>query len=201
MPVHRFIADYATREAFLEAVDAEVANGGVLLRGVPPAGVDPECVVEFRVAGQQIAEASGRVGATGRFGVTVTFDEPPPNVLAVAAEWRAGGSPVEAEPESPAEPEVEDAPRGTVAERIAALTVGQKIALAISADRESRLQLFRDINKSLHAYVLRNPRIQVEEVLFAAKLNGLSADALKAIAEHKEWGPTQSTHTRPWLSR
>jgi hypothetical protein len=36
--------------------------------------------------------------------------------------------------------------------------------------------------------VLRNPRIGIDEVQAAAKLNSLSPEALKAISEHPEWG-------------
>jgi hypothetical protein len=60
--------------------------------------------------------------------------------------------------------------------------------LALSADRETRFALIRDTNKALHIYVLRNPRIGIDEVQFAAKLATLSPDALKYISEHKEWG-------------
>ena len=60
--------------------------------------------------------------------------------------------------------------------------------LALSGGREERHHLLRDNNKVLHAYVLRNPRIGIDEVQAAAKLNSLSPEALKAISEHSEWG-------------
>ena len=60
--------------------------------------------------------------------------------------------------------------------------------LAASGDREVRFALLRDPNKQLHPMVLKNPRIGLDEVLWAAKLNSISPDALKAIAEHPEWG-------------
>jgi hypothetical protein len=35
---------------------------------------------------------------------------------------------------------------------------------------------------------MKNPRIGLEEVLWAAKLTTLNPEALKVIAEHPEWG-------------
>lgn len=80
------------------------------------------------------------------------------------------------------------APAGTVQERMAALTPGQKMSAALSGDREIRIALLRDLNKTIHAYVLRNPRIGLDEVQWAAKMTTISPEALKVIFEHKEWG-------------
>jgi hypothetical protein len=179
----RLLAEYATKEAFLAAFDAEISNGGLLIRGAQPSE-EPDCLVEVRVEGNPPVEAAGQIGASGRFGVTVTF-EGVPKALADLAERLRGGA-TEAPAESPSSPE--PAHRGTVAERLAALTVAQKIQAAMSGDRETRLALFRDHNKTLHAFVLRNPRIQLDEVVFAVKLATLSPDAFKIIAEHPEWG-------------
>ena len=68
------------------------------------------------------------------------------------------------------------------------MTAPQKMALALSGSREERFALMRDQNKVLHVYVLKNPRIGVDEVAYAAKLPSFSPDALKLIAENREWG-------------
>jgi hypothetical protein len=180
----RFVAEYASGDAFLKAMDGEVVHGGLVIRGAQPDGIDPECVVEVRAEGTSV-EVPAHVGATGRFGVTVTFDGVPPELAQLADRIRLGEAVVA--PVAPPE-----APKGTAADRLAALTVGQKIAQAMSGDREVRLAVFRDHNKTLHAFVLRNPRLQLDEVLFAAKLTTLSPDALKIIAEHPEWGQNLS---------
>jgi len=80
------------------------------------------------------------------------------------------------------------APRATQQERLSALTVGQKINLALSGDREARMALIRDPNKTLHQHVLRNPRIGLDEVQYIAKLTTVSPDALVLIADDDEWG-------------
>lgn len=185
-------ADYATPEAFLAAFDAEVTAGGLLVRGaaVGSSTAGEGCSVEIRIAGELLVTMPAHIAAVARIGVAVTF-EGVPEVLAARARRLRGETeePVADEPE-PSEHvgETQEPPaRGTVAERIATLTVAQRIALAISGDRETRIALFRDHNKALHAYVLRNPRIAVDEVTFAAKMTTISPDALKVIGEHKEW--------------
>lgn len=83
-------------------------------------------------------------------------------------------------------------PAGTVQERLAALSPGQKMSAALAGDREVRIALLRDVNKTIHPYVLRNPRIGLDEVQWAAKMTTISPDALKLICEHKEWGANPS---------
>src|SRR5205807_3282397 len=68
------------------------------------------------------------------------------------------------------------------------LSLQEKMALAMSCDRELRFQLLRDPNKALHPLVLKNPRIGLEEVIWAARLTTINPEALKVVAEHPEWG-------------
>lgn len=86
------------------------------------------------------------------------------------------------------EPAARERPPATVAALLERLGPTQKMRLALSGSREERLALLRDINKMLHLYVLKNPRIQLDEVQFAARSSNLAPEALKFIAEHVEWG-------------
>jgi hypothetical protein len=182
----RLVSEYADSTAFFEAVDNELAHGGLLVRGAQPT-TDRECVVELRIAGELIAEVSGHIGSVARFGATVVFDEVPADIVALAESMKVLPEPLpDEEPAAPEAPAFRNA-----AERLATLTVAQKIAQATSGDRETRQALFRDNNKVLHAYVFRNPRLQLDEVLVAVKMSTLSPDALKAAAEHKEFGQNQ----------
>ncbi|MCK6550308.1 hypothetical protein L6R52_31015, partial [Myxococcota bacterium] len=92
----------------------------------------------------------------------------------------------------PPDPSAPDEERGsgfqTAAERLAGLTVSQKMQAAMSGGRDIRLQILRDNLKTLHVYALKNPRIGVDEVQWAAKQPSLSPDALKLISEHPIWG-------------
>ena len=105
----------------------------------------------------------------------------------------------EDEPPDPAAGPSTPASRAATATKTAAairaresLTLPEKLRLAASGDREVRFALLRDPNKQLHAMVLKNPRIGLDEVLWAAKLNSISPDALKLIAEHPEWSRNAS---------
>lgn len=191
--MQHFVASYATPDAFLEAFDLEMLNGGLLVRGAQPEPGQVACEVELRLGGTVLGTVHGEVAIVRRTGVAVEFADLPPELVAVAERLRSGGALalVPAAPEPAPVPAPAAEPRGTVAERIAALTVPQKIQLALSGDREQRIALLRDHNKVLHAYVLKNPRIGLDEVTFAAKLTSLAPDALKAIAENAEWGQNQ----------
>ncbi|MGC4117517.1 MAG: hypothetical protein QM765_23755 [Myxococcales bacterium] len=130
-------------------------------------------------------------------GVAVMFEGTPAALQALADELR-GGAPslpdepaVEPEPEPEAEPEDKKdegpASPGLLSDRLKAMSVSQKMALALSGSREERFALLRDQNKTLHVYVLKNPRIGVDEVAWAAKNPNTSPDALKMMAENREW--------------
>jgi hypothetical protein len=188
----RFAVDYPTPERFIDAVEQEVVHGGLLVRAVQATPGDPECVVEVRLQGELIAEVKGHIGAVARSSVAVSFDPIPEELIAYATRLQ---HPADEAEEEPAPEPNEPVRRGTISDRLAALTVGQKTALALSGDRETRMALLRDHNKMLHAFVLRNPRIGLDEVLYAAKLATLAPDALKFLSEHPEWGQNSQVWT------
>ena len=183
---------YASAAEYLAAHDAEIEKGGLLVRGATPsraAAMEP-CSLAVEIAGEAVARVTGRIAAAvPGVGVAVVFEGMPPDLASLAARLRspapeaAGKERVEGEAEAD-----HGGPRGTVAERLDQLSVAQKIAQAMSGDRQVRMALLRGVDKSLHACVLRNPRIGLDEVQWAAKLTTLSPDALKLIAEHTEWG-------------
>ena len=47
--------------------------------------------------------------------------------------------------------------------------------------------ILRDINKSLHPYVLRNPHIGLDEVAAIARMPTVTADLLVAVCDRTEW--------------
>lgn len=175
-------AEYATPDDYLAAHEAEVVKGGLLVRGASVEGVAAmaECSLQVVVGAQTAAEVSARVAAVvPGHGVAVVFAGAPTELEALAGRLRSG---------EPLEGDRKSAPPGPVSERLKAMTVTQKMALALSCDRETRMALLRDTNKTLHIYVLKNPRVGLDEVQHAAKMPTLSPDAIKIIAEHKEWG-------------
>src|SRR5207248_2721159 len=128
-----------------------------------------ECTLVVRIAGTDAAETTARLAsAAPGLGVTVLFLEEPKALLALAAKLKVSRKARDVMP------------------------LPEKIALAMSCDRELCFQLLRDPNKQLHPLVLRNPRIGLEEVQWAARLTTLNPEALKIIADHPEWGQNAS---------
>ncbi len=203
------VAEFPSAQDFLGSYQREIAVGGLLIRGatLPPGTAPGECVLAVHVAGHSPVEELARIAAAvPGVGVAVMFPKPPAQLAALAERLKASPSASEA----PAEPQVEEAPEDDVPEtdeapepqaptlmsaKLSAMSVSEKMQLALSGDREARAYLLRDTNKVLHGYVLRNPRIGLDEVLYAAKLSTLSADALKLIAEHRDWGVNVSVCT------
>jgi hypothetical protein len=194
MSAPRLVAEFANAGDFLGTYQREIAVGGLLVRGatLPPGASLGACVVAVSVAGQAPVEVPAQIAAAvPGVGVAVMFPAPPAPLVALAERLRA---PVEEQ--APAgeqeEPGAEEPPAPAhnplMSARLAAMTVTEKMQLALSGDREARAYLLRDTNKALHVYVLRNPRLGLDEVIYAAKMPSLSPDALKHIAEHREWG-------------
>jgi hypothetical protein len=179
MPPPLLRAAFASPDEFLAAFDGEIARGGVLVRGaqIGAAQAMSECRLSVEVAGSPPVEVSGRIAAVAAgVGVAVVFQGVPAALSELAGVLRA-----------PVEPAADEAPRGALADRIKAMSVQQKMQAALSGGREERLALIRDPAKAAHVFVLKNPRIGIDEVLYAAKSPNLAPDAIKLIAEHKEW--------------
>lgn len=170
---------FAADADYLVAFDAEISKKGLLVRGASVAATTAgtEVALQVKVAARPVVVLTARVAAiVPGVGVAVMFDGIPPALAALADKAR-----------NP--PEEEDAKAsGPLSERLKALSPSEKMALAIAGSRDERTMLLRDNNKMVHVYVLKNPRIGVDEVQAAAKQAQLSPDALKMIAEHREWG-------------
>lgn len=179
----RFEFSFASAAELLTSYEQELSKKGLLLRGANGAQLQAmaSCVVALQVEGRHVLDLEAKVAAViPGVGVAVMLDAIPP-ALAELVERARAGTPLVEEDDEPA-------PVGPLADRLKAMTVAEKIALALSCDREARFALLRDHNKSLHVFVLRNPRLGLDEVQAAAKMPSLSPDALKLIAEHREWG-------------
>jgi hypothetical protein len=173
----KLTAAFSSADEFLCAFDEQISKSGLLVRGAALEGVQAmsPCELAVSVAAVSVAVAARVAAVVPGVGVAVVFDGVPPALAGLAQRLRPG------EAEAPAEAS------GLVSERIKSLHASQKMALALSGSREERFHLLRDPNKTLHVFVLRNPRIGVDEVAWAAKQATLSPDALKMIAEHREW--------------
>lgn len=62
-----------------------------------------------------------------------------------------------------------------------------RITQALRGSRDERTAILRENNPALHAHVLRNPGLQLDEVAAFAKLRTVSPEFLKLIADRREW--------------
>jgi len=89
--------------------------------------------------------------------------------------------------DSPAEEAAEDESGLNISQRIARMSVGEKIKLAMKGDKEARTILIKDPNREVFMSVLSNPGIKENEVEMFSKNTGTKADILRAIARNREW--------------
>jgi hypothetical protein len=74
-----------------------------------------------------------------------------------------------------------------VNERIARMSVRQKIQAARTGPREARAILVRDTNREVARTVLQSPRLTGPEVEAFAAMRSLSEDVLREIGNSREW--------------
>ncbi len=91
-------------------------------------------------------------------------------------------------PEIAAEPEpavIEE--RASTVQRIAGLTVAQRMALAMKGTREERSILIRDPNKIVGVAVLSSPKLTETEVAAIARMASINDELLRMIANTRAW--------------
>jgi hypothetical protein len=71
--------------------------------------------------------------------------------------------------------------------QIQAMSVGERLKLALRGNRDARTILMRDGNRMVQRFVLLNPRMSDDEVLGLAKNRNIDHDVLEQICRHKEW--------------
>jgi len=91
---------------------------------------------------------------------------------------------VDAAPE-PEKPANEDA-KSTL-QRLAAMTVAQRMGVAMKGSREERAILIRDPNKLVSVAVLSSPKMSEPEVESIAKMASISEEILRIIANTRAW--------------
>lgn len=68
--------------------------------------------------------------------------------------------------------------------RLQRMGMDDKINLALSGNREERMALAQDSNRSVHHYLLKNAKLTIDEVAFMARLPSMNPDVLDKIAEN-----------------
>jgi hypothetical protein len=77
--------------------------------------------------------------------------------------------------------------RKTLLERLATMTVLDRVKLALIGGREERIVLIRDPNKVVQRCVLQSPRLTESEVESFAGMTTLTAEILRIIANNRLW--------------
>ncbi|HET6513917.1 MAG TPA: hypothetical protein VFG09_02065 [Thermodesulfovibrionales bacterium] len=81
----------------------------------------------------------------------------------------------------------EDEKKHSLLQRMQALTVGEKIALALRGGRDIRSVLSKDSNKEVVLSVLKNPKVTETEAELVAHSRNIPEDALRLISKNREW--------------
>ena len=99
------------------------------------------------------------------------------------------GTPVDvaalAEAAAAAEPDL--ARRQTLLQRLAKMTVAQRVQFAIKGGSEARRTLIRDSNKVVQRAVLQSPRLTDQEVEAFASMSSLTDEVLRLIANNRNF--------------
>jgi hypothetical protein len=82
--------------------------------------------------------------------------------------------------------EGEDA-RASTLQKISAMTVAERMSLAMKGSREERAVLIRDPNKIVGVAVLSSPKLTETEVESIAKMTSISDELLRIIANTRAW--------------
>jgi hypothetical protein len=87
--------------------------------------------------------------------------------------------------EAAAEAEPDAAKRQTLLQRLAKMTVAQRVQFAIKGGSEARRTLIRDSNKVVQRAVLQSPRLTDQEVEAFASMSSLTDEILRLIANNR----------------
>lgn len=77
--------------------------------------------------------------------------------------------------------------RKTLLERLAQMTVLDRVKLALTGGREERIVLIRDPNKVVQRCVLQSPRVTDVEVESFASMTVLTMEILRIISNNRQW--------------
>ena len=85
------------------------------------------------------------------------------------------------------EAKLDEGAKLTLTQKIAKMSVSQRIKLASKGNKEVRGMLIRDANKLVALAVIRSPRITDGEVMSQAMNKGAHEDVLRVVYSHREW--------------
>jgi hypothetical protein len=148
--------------------DREVAETAeATLRAVPPATL-----------GRFLARSDVPVEIRSFFAARGLEPDAPPGD-------EAGEAPLVSQGDEPEAAEGQD--EKTTLQRIASMSVAQRVVAAMKGTREERAILIRDSNKLVNAAVLSSPKLTETEVESIAKMTSVSEEVLRIIGRTRAW--------------
>lgn len=94
---------------------------------------------------------------------------------------------LESDSDSEAEEVVDDLDSVTKYQMIQEMSVGDKVKLAMTGDKEWRSLLLKESNKQVSGAVLKNPRITEKEVLILCQNRSSNEELIRIILLNREW--------------
>ena len=177
---------------YLEALERPPALLLDLSPGPDPEPADPETLqldeAELEAIGQAL-EPPETLEAP-----SLTPNEGESESAALVLYRRGGGAAAESasasEPgvvrSSKADPRAQRRFKASILARLAKMTVGQKIALALKGNGYERLLLVRDHNRLVATSVLKSPKVTEPDIKLYSQFN-VSDQVLRIIGLHREW--------------
>lgn len=84
------------------------------------------------------------------------------------------------------------AERVTTLQKIARMTVAERVQLALKGSRDERLILVRDANKVVGRAVLQSPKITENEVEWIAQMRNVNEEVLRLVGTARAWAKNYS---------
>ena len=161
--------------------DAEIAAAAEATLGAIPRGSLESFLSRSDVTPQMRTFFAGRgIEPSG----TPTEDDTP--MIEVADAALADPEPLP-ELDAPPGEDADEARRASVTQKIARMTVAQRMNLAMKGSREERSILVRDPNKLVSTSVLSSPKMTETEIESIAKMGSVSEDILRIIGNTRAW--------------
>jgi hypothetical protein len=114
-------------------------------------------------------------------------EKPPPKSTEEAAELYGV---TEEELEGTGEEEV--AERKSLLAELVTMTAAQKMIKALKGEREARMMLIRDRNRTVWSAVLSSPKMNDADAEQIAKMRNVAPDVLREIAKNRQWAKRYS---------
>jgi len=188
----RFRVRYDDPAELVRDGDEQFERGGFLVRVEPPDGAELFSPVELAVAwgGREVVQPGQIVQMVPGIGVAIGFSASAAlrGLVDRARKRPAGGGPAQHGGANTAggHAPTEQVP-ATAHARFQAADKPERIKMARYGNKDERMQALRSGTRALHRFVLQNPGLGLDEVVFIAKMTTTAPDVLEAIAKRREW--------------